>query len=238
MCLLIVVFVSCKVMYRPTMQSVPMFRGKGAGHATLGYRNAALAYAVSDKFGLTANGYFRDGSFFTLSNEYTSNYASAQKSLSINAVFYAVKPRSSFEFLVGTGWGESSISYRVGGGFGNGHDARTHANFGLLILQPNFVQHRGDFDYAFSTRLAIMSFFNYREYPPGTKIQPAPGTVFFEPAFTLRWKKRWFGMFFQAQTSLALSNSEDWGAIHYAPYRSMISMTGGLQFHLVPPSEQ
>jgi hypothetical protein len=189
-------FTSCKVMYKPSMQNVPLIEEKGDFTSTLSYNNYQLAYGLTDQFGIMANGHYNinewSSSFDSISsNEYTTSRWSAD----LGAGYYkAFGDNGIFELYGGGGFGMYDFDYDV---FENEEFQSTYeydASSWRVFVQPSFGFVSDNFEVAFSTRFVGVSFFdiayrNYTEedliyedlYDLGTTMYP-----FIEPAVTLR----------------------------------------------------
>ena len=187
---------SCKVMYKPGMQNIPLIKEKGDLTSTLSYNNYQLAYGLTDQFGIMANGHYNinewSSSFDSISsNEYTTRRWSAD----LGAGYYkAFGDNGIFELYGGGGFGMYDFDYDV---FENDEFQSTYeydASSWRVFLQPSLGFVSDNFEVAFSTRFMGVSFFDiaYRNYTEedliyedlndlGTTMYP-----FIEPAVTIR----------------------------------------------------
>jgi hypothetical protein len=178
---------SCKLMYVPNAQNVPLLKEKNEVRATLGYSNASLAYGATDHIGVMLNAQYK-----------TSHWAEVEgrdsRKLLLEAGAGLFNPHSSdgvVEAYGGVGMGritfddpatDSTIakSYEV--------------NTVRFFVQPVIGVTRERVDYAFSMRVVGLQFLNVRTNYTEDELDEegmygVQGNfyTFLEPCFTARF---------------------------------------------------
>jgi hypothetical protein len=216
---------SCTVMYRPTLQHVPMFAKKGDLQATVAVKNVALSYAATSHFGILASGYYSNHNVFTFSDDKSGDYKAYQKYLSLAVAYYNVQPRGSFELFGGYGRGYTSLTFH------SGRDpAGAKSDFNNFFIQPNYIigSRASRSSFAFSCRLSIVDFFNLKDVNYAVTPESAG---FFEPAFTYSRNVGPVSIKGQALISCALDNPSV-ERNYYSAYGSMLAFNMAVQLHI------
>ena len=74
--IIVLSFSSCKIMYIPNTQNVPMLEEKGDIKVELGTKDLQVAYGVTDHLGIMVNGYYNKNDWSVTSGEYDNQYLS------------------------------------------------------------------------------------------------------------------------------------------------------------------
>jgi hypothetical protein len=158
----ILAFCSCKMMYKPTMQNVPLMHKEGDLKSTLSYNNYQLAYATSDNTAVMLNGHYNRNKWASsLSDTTTTNeYTTKRWAVDGGAGYYRPFSDFVFEAYGGGGYGSYDFDYDV-------YEYDTYIQTKEYNVQAwrGFIQpsigYCSDYaDIAFSTRLMYIGFFN------------------------------------------------------------------------------
>ncbi|MDA3910249.1 MAG: hypothetical protein PF448_02680 [Bacteroidales bacterium] len=191
-----VMLTSCKTLYKPTMQNVPMLKGKSDFRSTLSYNNYQFAYALSNNFGIMLNGHHNK-------NEWSSSFDSISRNdyftrrYSIDAgvgYFKNFSENTVFECYAGGGYGGYQFDYDI---YTKDVYERTnnyHTASWRSFVQPSIAYRDDIFEIAFSTRFMGVGFFDVvtRNYTQDELISENLNNLdqnfytFIEPAITLR----------------------------------------------------
>jgi hypothetical protein len=190
------ILTSCKTLYKPTMQNVPMLNGKSDFRSTLSYNNYQFAYAVSDNFGVMLNGHHNknewSSSFDSISrNDYFTRRYSLDAGL---GYFRNLSENTVFECYAGGGYGGYQFDYDI---YTNDVYERTNAYQTASwrsFVQPSIAYRDDIFEIAFSARFMGVGFFDVvsRNYTQDELISENLNNLnqhfypFIEPAITLR----------------------------------------------------
>ena len=154
---------SCKIMYTPNMQNVPLFKEKNELQATISTNNYQTAYAVSDHIGIMVNGQYKKPTWSLTSGNTKYNYES-KKTLIEGGVGYfsSVKKLGVFEIYGGGGVGNVSFnrSYSDTTGGPSTSYNRYSAKTKCFFVQPSIGLRVDNVDLAFSMRLVGLKFSN------------------------------------------------------------------------------
>lgn len=220
-------FQSCKIMYVPNNQNVPMFQEKGEVRATVGTRNFQAAYAVSDHVGLVANGQIGSSNWSIEDANTTS-----QRSLVELGAGYFTKQgeQTSVEVYGGAGFGR--VRFDQTSTISPDFDRLYRANMAKMYLQPSVSSTSENFDAGFSCRFVGLKFSgidttNYSyDLLEDEQINDLQRNfhMFMEPAITLRAGYKWIKVHGQVGYSLKLTEAQ----LNYNP----IIITMGLHFTL------
>ena len=150
---------SCKVMYVPNAQNVPLMKEKNDLKASVGLEDVQVAYAVTDNIGVMANGFYKKSDWTITSGTRNNKYFSS-RTLFEGGVGY-FKPLSGntvFETYAGGGMGHVQYNYDL-----MDDGALQEANeFGVnmvrFFIQPAIGVQKETFGFAFSSRFAGVSF--------------------------------------------------------------------------------
>jgi hypothetical protein len=215
---------SCTVMYRPTLQNVPMFYKKRDLQVSVANHNAAVAYSVTPAIGVIASGYYRNKLQNLPSSDKSSHYDGYQRNLSFAVGYYKVRPRGSFEIFGGYGKGYSSLFFYSQGKGG------AQSNFNMFFVQPALIV--GDREkysaYGFSCRLLFVNFYDFKEVNRAVTPQIQG---FVEPGFTIRLKSGAIAFKAQAFASVPLSEPKQKTA-DYFPYANFLAINGVIELHV------
>lgn len=222
----VILLTSCKAMYKPTMNNVPMFSKKGEIQASVSLEELQLAYSVSKNIGLTLNGQYLNRRPLSIDDGKTSDYKVRNTCIDGAVGVYTADQKSLFDFFVGFGKGYSSISYYDVGSLSGGN-----SHFNKVYFQPDLVlgNHK-PMQMAFSIRVTIAYF---KELPVNTNspLSSQNWPAFFEPSFSLRQNFGVFGLFGQAQYCTAPGQDEDYVG-HFIPFRDRLLLRFALQIHV------
>ncbi len=193
--LLLASFSSCKIMYIPNAQNVPMLEEKGDIKVEISNKDLQVAYGITNHLGIMANGYYNKNEWSvtsgTLDNEYASKRSLVEGGL---GYFTTFGNNGRFEVYGGAGYGNVVYDYDL---FDN--EVLTESNtFGInmlrIFLQPAIGLQSDNVGFAFSTRLASVNFSNVDTvgYTPteledeGLHELEDEMFMFLEPAITFR----------------------------------------------------
>ncbi|MFN6945166.1 MAG: hypothetical protein ACK4ND_09480 [Cytophagaceae bacterium] len=203
---------SCKIMYIPNMQNVPLMKEQDEIRANLSFNNAQLAYALSNKIGIMANGYwgenhlpFRRRVPDSYDNEYRTRRFLAEGAL---GYFREIGYDFHFEIYGGGGYGGVSFNHAFSMGEEN-YYTRYSANMAKAFIQPAIGFQHKIVDLIFSTRVVGLNFvnintINYSEdelYMHGLGNLDRVRYTFVEPAITIRVGYKHTKVQFQAMYS-------------------------------------
>lgn len=225
-------FGSCKMMYLPNLQNVPMFREKGELQATVALQNAQLAYAVSDQIGVIASVYNRNGKVPHLDDGNTYNYMADSYGFDFGAGFISRKDEErKVELYGGYGFGKAQLdySYDINPMVGNGARGGS-SRYNKIFIQPVFITQHKDLDFGFSVRASIVDFYDFEDKLGNQLDVERP--VFLEPALTLNKRVSAFSFRGQLQFSFCAGSAGD-GFGEYDPYKSKILGNIGVTVDLV-----
>ena len=193
---------SCKIMYMPNAQNVPLMKEKGEIRANVGVSNYQGSYALTENIGLMLNGQYRNSTFTGESGSYNYEYSSSRWLVEGGGGYF--KPLGEdgvVEAYGGLGYGgvtfDRSSQDSSGGTQVNSTD-RYNANMIKLFIQPAIGVTSEYADFAFSMRFvgAKFSSIDTIGYTEQDLINEQisgvekPFFAFIEPAITVRggWK--------------------------------------------------
>jgi hypothetical protein len=210
------------------MQNAPSFKKQGDWMVGFTMQNAQVGYAHGKKWATVLNGYYFDGELPRLSDGKRGDYKRQSHLLELGLCRYVLKKENSYAYLMGgTGWGYADFQYnQYGPTFIQGKRGG-NAHFNKFFLQQALSVQKKRTEFVFSYRAVFMNFRNYTDYY-GTSFE-ALRPFFLEPAITMKRNFKRFGIWYQLQYSLAVSNGE--GYNHYV-YRSMPTLHAGLFLHM------
>jgi hypothetical protein len=186
---------SCKIMYVPNSQNVPMLEEKGDIKAVVGIKDLQATYAVTNHFGIMANGYYNKNDWSITSGTLENKYFSTRSLIEGGAGYYTtLGDNGRFEVYGGAGYGHVKYNYDL---LDNGVNTETNTfDIDLLrvFLQPAIGTQSDNVCFAFSTRIAGVSFSGIDSvgYTPvelesqGLNELTDNLFLFIEPALTLR----------------------------------------------------
>ncbi len=236
--LLIAFLSSCKIMYVPNNQNIPMLEEKGDIKANLGFKDLQLAYGITDHIGIMANGYYNKNEWTAnteiSNNKYLYEYLSTRSLIEGGLGYYsALGGAGRFEVYGGAGYGKVNFDYDL---LENGTQTETNTfkvDMMRIFIQPAIGMQSDNFGFAFSTRLASLTFsnINYTGYTQaeledeGLHELEDDMFMFIEPAITLRAGFRYIQLQFQPYYNMRLSgpssiNSKTYG-LNFGVYLSI-----------------
>ncbi len=154
-------FSSCKMMYKPTMQNVPLMQKEGELKSTLSYDNYQVAYATSDNIAVMLNGHYNRNQWGNSLSENTMNeYDTKRWSVDGGAGYY--RPFSDFVFEIygGGGYGPYDFDYDVYEYDTYIQTKQYNVQSWRGFIQPSIGYCTEYADIAFSSRLMYVGFFN------------------------------------------------------------------------------
>lgn len=227
---LIIFATSCKVMYVPNMVNVPLFKEKNEFRGTVSLSDYQFAYAPGKNIGLMANGYVRNSSFTTFSDDYSTS-----RNLFEGGVGYFKPLSEGFVFETYAVGGVGNLSYNNDYTDGSAPTTNKYSTqFTRFFLQPS-IGYTNDFiDVAFSTRIVQLGFNNVKY--EGYGIQDLKDEnifeldktkyYFIEPTFTIRLGYKWCKIHMQA----VYSNKVNIEPLNYQKF----TMNFGLHINIAP----
>jgi len=220
---------SCKTMYMPSMQNVPMFKEKGEIQATVAIHNIQAAYAVTDRVGVIANGFFRKGKVFHLDDGNSYNYLadSFNWELGVGTMAQPIG-NTKLEVFAGYGHGNASLTY--------GYDAPPpsgarggYSSFHKYFVQPGIINQGESLQVCLSGRISFVDFYDFKDLQNNTLQDKV--ALFIEPAVTLNKETGIFNFRGQLQFSIAAASpGRNFG--EYLPYKSMFLCNVGVTANL------
>lgn len=205
--LLMVVFNSCShYYYMPNVQNVPIFRQKGESRMSIQSGSASeasttelhAAYAITSRFAIMANYMFVKGGRQGEKNNWG-------KGKYYEAAFGYYKPLNKkivFEVYAGGGISNQQHEYAGSNYYGGYYyDGTSDLAFTKVFLQPSVGIKLKPFDFALSTRLSSIHFYNINNQIRATnssgesrsidKIANNKNSLLLESAFTIRggWQR-------------------------------------------------
>jgi len=221
---------SCKVMYTPNMQNVPLFKEKKELRATVGFNDAQLAYAITDNIGIMANLQHKKPTWTstTTTNGIQGaefNYES-EKNLIEAGIGYFKIIEESLVFEVYAGGAVGNIMFKRNYSQAPGAPStlvdKYSANTSRFFIQPTIGYTDEHLDVALSTRFVALKFSGINTYgfTPNYFLEENRSGLeesfytFFEPALTSRVGWKYVKLHLQAFLSLQLNNK----ALNYNPF--------------------
>jgi len=215
--LVLIILSSCKIMYIPNTQNVPMLEEKGDIKLEIGNKDLQLAYGVTDHLGIMVNGYYNKNEWSVTSGTLDNQYLSTRSLIEGGVGYYTTMGESGrFEVYGGAGYGKVNYDYDL---FDNG--TLTESNtFGInmmrIFLQPAIGLQTDNIGFAFSTRLAGVNFSNIDTVGYSPTDLEAEGLheleddmfIFIEPALTLRFGIKYVQLQLQPYYNLQLAGPE------------------------------
>jgi hypothetical protein len=193
--LMIGFFTSCRIMYVPNSQNVPMLEEKGDLKVGITTKDIQVAYGINNHLGIMANGYYNKNDWSLLSGTYENKYLSTRSLVEGGLGYYTtLGDKGRFEVYGGAGYGHVNYNYDL-----LYNDTLTESNsFGINMLrtfiQPAIGTQSDNFGFSFSTRFAAVNFSGldstgYSEaelVSEGLNELEQNMFIFIEPAITLR----------------------------------------------------
>ncbi len=201
---------SCAPAYIPNVANTPMFSNKGELQAAI-YTGSSgidpqLAYAVTDHFGIMANGSFRD----TKDDE---DYHSRHNLIEVGGGYFtSIGYNARFEAFGGYGFGSLQSEYE-----NELWSDYADVNHNKFFIQPGFGITSKVFDAGLASRLVIMNM---------TQDDASRTGVFLEPVLTARLGFR--NLRFISQMGVSFQLNEDAAPVNYQP----LIFSLGLQLNL------
>lgn len=221
--------ISCKTMYMPSMQNVPMFEKKGELQATVAVHNIQAAYAISNRLGVIANSFFRNGNVFHMDDGNTSDYTADSFNYEIGiGTMFKSDSGSKLEVFAGYGHGSASLTYYYDApppyrGWGGS------SSFNKYFIQPGIISQTENLQLCFSMRLSLLDFYDFKDLQNNELNYATP--IFIEPAITLNKQVGFISFRGQIQFSIAGgSPGKNFG--EYLPYKSMLLCNVGVTANL------
>lgn len=214
---------SCKIMYTPNMQNVPLFKEKNEVRATIGYTNYQAAYAVTDNIGIMANAQYDKSNWEFTSGSYGYKYESKEFLVEGGAGYFMPLGESGvFEAYGGGGIGSNSFNRNYSDTASTIIFDNYSTSKARFFVQPSIGMTNKNIDFAFSTRVVGLKFNNITSTgytQEELKIDnltdlDKPLFLFFEPALTFRVGWNYVKFHTQAIMSLKM-NSEP---LNYIPF--------------------
>ena len=212
--IIVISFSSCKIMYIPNTQNVPMLEEKGDIKVELGTKDLQVAYGVTDHLGIMVNGYYNKNDWSVVSGEFDNQYLSKRTLVEGGLSYYTTMgEKGRFEVYGGAGYGKVQYDYEL---YESAVLTETNT-FGInmmrAFLQPAIGIQSDNFGLAFSTRLAGVSFSNIDSvgYSPveleseGLNELEDNMFIFMEPALTLRLGIKYAQLQFQPYYNLQIA---------------------------------
>ncbi|MDX5347827.1 MAG: hypothetical protein LPK19_11330 [Hymenobacteraceae bacterium] len=231
--LLLVSAAGCKTMYKPTMQNVPLLSEQGDFKAVVNTSNVQAAYAVTDKVGVMANGYFRNNKWNAEAGstnwDYTNKWFNGEAAVGYYVPF---SDEGRFEVYGGAGYGRVTYEREFTDQMSEPYYDKFSANNMRFFIQPNIGRSTENFEFAFSTRLVGLQFNNVSqtgytqeelEFENLTGLDQSIH-AFIEPGITIRGGYKWIKLHSQVIFSQKLTSTD----INYNPF----NMNFGIQIDL------
>ena len=217
-------FASCKIMYIPNAQNVPMLEEKGDIKVELGTKDLQVAYGVTDHLGIMVNGYYNKNDWSVTSGTLDNQYLSKRMLVEGGLGYYTTLGENGrFDVYGGAGYGKVHYDYEL-----YDNEVLTESNtFGVdimrVFLQPAIGFQTDNFGLAFSTRLASVNFSNIDSvgYTPAELeaegLNELEDNMFFflEPALTIRFGIKYAQLQFQPYYNLQLAGPSSINAKQY-----------------------
>lgn len=225
---------SCKIMYVPNGQNVPLMEEKGDIKANLGAKDLQVAYGITNNLGVMVNGYYNKNDWSVTSGDLENKYLSARSLVEGGLGYYtAFGNNGRFEVFGGAGFGSVKHNYDL-------YDASTldesnsyKASMMRYFLQPAIGVQSENVGLAFSTRVAGVTFSTKETvgYTQQTLIDEGLHElednmfIFLEPAVTFRVGFQYVQVEFQPYYNLQVSgptsiNAKDLG-LNFSIYLSI-----------------
>jgi len=167
----IVILSGCETLYIPNAVHSPMLTNKGEGHVSTslgcigtGLANVDAAYAVTDHFGIMADGMFH----YKTSSYDDYNYQSDMRE---TVIYYGSIGMGYFEKM-GTK-GNFALQFYGGGGYGDSRsflnsdasiESDVTANYYDFYAQPGMVLNTKYIDFGFDVRMKYVQMYNFKSY--------------------------------------------------------------------------
>jgi hypothetical protein len=228
---------SCHIMYIPNSQNVPMMEVKNDLKVEISTKDVQLAYAITDHIGIMANGYYNKNEWSAYSGTY-ENFYTSKRSLAEGGLGYytTLSDNGRFEIYGGGGFGHVSWDYNL---LNSGIETENNTfdiNMMRMFIQPAIGTQGKNFGFAFSTRLAALSFSGIDttgytvEQLINEDINLLEGEMlmFVEPAVTLRLGMKYLQFQIQPYYNIKLVaptnfNYKKWG-VNFGIYLSIDDM--------------
>ncbi|MFN6945167.1 MAG: hypothetical protein ACK4ND_09485 [Cytophagaceae bacterium] len=207
---------SCKIMYKPNMQNVPLMKEQGEVRANLNFNNAQVAYAITDNIGIMANGYW-GGSRWTAGGMWSAyeEIYRTRRFLAEGALGYFREIGDDFHFEIYGGGGYGGVSFSHSFSFMGEDDfqSRYSANMVRAFIQPAIGYQHEIVDVIFSTRIVGLNFMNVDTINYSREALRMEGLdnlhratyIFVEPAFTVRVGYKYAKFHFQVMYSAKMN---------------------------------
>ncbi|MBL4715786.1 MAG: hypothetical protein JKX95_04045 [Bacteroidia bacterium] len=213
---------SCKIMYKPNMMNVPLFKEKGEIVANVGVKNFQGAYAVTENIGVMVNGYYDKGGWEASTSDTTFGTSLTQYTTKRSLIeggagyFKSINDQIVAEVFVGGGLGQSSWDLS---GYENGAPVGTPnvytASYLKIFAQPSVGIKQDIVDFIFTTRFVFLKFSNIETNYSQSQLVfenldgiEVPSYLFLEPALTLRVGYKWVKFHMQMGYSAKLTNDD------------------------------
>jgi hypothetical protein len=150
---------SCRIMYVPNSQNVPMMEEKGDIKANIGAKDLQVAYAITDHVGVMANGYYNKNNWSVTSGDMENKYISTRSLVEGGIGYYtAFDDIGRFEIYGGAGYGGVRHDYDL---VDNGITTESNsykASLTRFFMQPAIGIQKENVGFAFSSRFAGVTF--------------------------------------------------------------------------------
>lgn len=218
---------SCKIMYAPNAQNVPLMQEKGEIRANIGVSNYQAAYAVTENIGVMANGQFKKTDWSIGSDLDKESFISKKWLGEVGAGYFKkLGEHGVMEAYTGLGYGSVTFDRTSTNtdtmGTSTNLLSTYNANTFKLFVQPAIGVSSEYADYAFSMRFVGLKFNNIDTtgYTPQDLIEEDiadiedPFFAFLEPAVTVRVGWKYVKFHTQLIYSLKLSEAQ----LNYNPF--------------------
>jgi hypothetical protein len=216
-------FQSCKIMYTPNMQNVPLFQERNEIRATIGVSDFQGAYAITNHMGVMLNGQYKNPKWKLTTGNREYNYKSNKSLVEAGTGYFMGLGESGvFEVWGGGGVGKVTFDRSYSDSNSTTMTDQYSANTSRFFIQPSIGLTTKNFDFAFSMRFAGLKFSNIDTTgytPDGLLIEDLsnldkPLYSFFEPAITLRAGKEYVKFHLQAIWSIKMNEDR----LNYIPF--------------------
>lgn len=212
--LAVILFPSCRTLYKPNAVNAPMLKEKGEAKIYGGNNNVQAAYAITDHVGVMLNGYYENGRV----NNDNAQYVKTQGFLGeAGAGYFTAMPNNMvFEVYGGGGAGAVNIEEQKRDAADDLITERFSANAYKVFIQPTYGYVGKYFEAGLTPRFSFVKYGNLsntnytlQERQDYTYYQlDQPTWVFFEPALTLRGGYKWIKLQVQVGHSFKLNRAD------------------------------
>lgn len=214
---------SCKIMYTPNMQNVPLFQEKNEVRGTVGISDFQGAYAITDHVGVMLNGQYKSPSWTIQTGSRDYKYESKKYLVEGGSGYFMGLGESGvFEIWGGGGAGKVTFDRSYADSTSTKMTDQYSAKTARFFIQPGIGLTTKTVDFAFSLRYVGLKFSNIDTvgYTQDVLLEEDLSNLdktmysFFEPAVTLRAGKEYVKFHLQAIWSLKLNEDR----LNYIPF--------------------